>query len=99
MKVVTTAALAVAISANPLANEDVLEPSILNEVEHAIARAPTNPPPCASWRPFTNSVSATETAIRLVSSQRSDGRWVDGTNDVTEAALRILRDCRGLERQ
>ena len=91
MKIALVAAAA-AISASPLANEDVLEPSVLNEVEHAIARAPTNCPPCAiQWRPFTNAVSATETAVRLVSTQRSDGRWTHGTNDVTEAALRILR--------
>ena len=92
MKIFPAAALAVAISANPLANEDVLEPSVLNEVEHAIARAPTNSPPCAPWRPVTNAVSATEMAIRLVSAQRSDGRWLQGTNDVTEAAVRILRE-------
>jgi len=93
MKTALAAAFAVTISANPLVNDDVLEPSVLNEVEHAIARVPTNAPACmSSWRPFTNTVSATELAIRLVSSQRSDGRWIDGTNDVTEAALRILRE-------
>ena len=90
MKIALVAAAA--ISASPLANEDILEPSVLNEVEHAIAKAPTNYPPCTSqWRPFTNAVSATEMAIRLVSTQRADGRWLHGTNDVTEAALRILR--------
>ena len=93
MKIVSTAFLAVAISANPIANENVLEPSVLNEIEHAMAKAPTNHPACTcSWRPFTNTVSATEMAITLVSSQRSDGRWIDGTNDVTEAALRMLRE-------
>ena len=92
MKTACIAALAVAISANPLANNDVLEPSVLNEVEHAISVAPTNPPPCASWRPVTNAVSATELAVRLVSAQRSDGRWMQGTNDVTEAAVRLLRE-------
>ena len=89
MKIAMVAAAA--ISASPLANEDILEPSVQNEVEHAIARAPTNHPPCTSWQPFTNAVSATEKAIRLVSTQRPDGRWMHGTNDVTEAALRILR--------
>lgn len=93
MKTALAAALAVAISANPLANEDVLEPSVLNEIEHAISRAPTNAPPCAAkWRPTTNDVSATELAIRVVSAQRSDGRWLDGTNDVTEAAVQLLNE-------
>ena len=93
MKIALAAAAAVAISANPLANESVLEPSLLNEVSHAISRAPTNAPPCAiRWSPSTNDLSATELAIRLVSTQRSDGRWTDGTNDVTEAALRLLRE-------
>ena len=93
MKIALAAVFAAAISAHPLVNDDILEPSVLNEVEHALARAPTNNPPCSSsWRPFTNSVSATEIAVKLVSTQRSDGRWVYGTNDVTEAALRILRE-------
>ena len=93
MKPFLTALAAVTISANPTPNADVLEPSVLNEVAHAISRAPTNAPPCTiQWRPTTNDVSATELAIRLVSAQRSDGRWIDGTNDVTQAALRLLRE-------
>ena len=93
MKIALAAAFAATISANPLANDDILEPSVLNEVCHAIERAPTNSPPyLSSWKPATNAVSATELAVRLVSAQRSDGRWMHGTNDVTEAALRILRE-------
>ena len=84
-------ALAVTILAHPLQNEDVLGPSVINEVEHAISIAPTNAP-AAEWTPKTNGLSRTDIAVRLVSAQRADGRWMDGTNDVTSAALRILRD-------
>ena len=34
--------LALSIPASPLVNEDVLEPSVENEVEHALAVAPSN---------------------------------------------------------
>ena len=83
--------MAVTISAHPLQNEDVLGPSILNEVEHAISIAPTNAP-AAEWTPRTNGLSRTDIAVRIVSSQRADGRWMEGTNDVTSAALQILRE-------
>ena len=83
--------VAVAIVAQPLVNEDVLEPSVMNEVEHALAVAPTNAPPVTvSWDPGTNGLSRTALALRLVSSQRADGRWFDGTNDVTAVARRLL---------
>lgn len=91
------------ITVQLLADEDVLEPSIQNEVDHALAIAPavTNLAPCvvsnllktASNGDFfaTNELSRTALAIRLVSTQRRDGRWFIGTNDVTFAALEILR--------
>ena len=83
--------VAVAIVAQPLVNEDVLEPSVMNEVEHALAVAPTNAPPVTvAWDPGTNGLSHTALALRLVSSQRADGRWFDGTNDVTAVARRLL---------
>ena len=92
MKCAALPLLAVAITAHPLANEDVLEPSVLNEVEHAISRAPTNSPPGVASTPFpTNGLSRTALALRIVSSQRPDGRWLDGTNDVTSAAVEVLR--------
>jgi hypothetical protein len=91
VKLAALSLAAAAIVAQPLANDDVLEPSVLNEVEHAISVAPTNPPPpSAAWDPKTNGLSQTAVAIRLVASQRADGRWLDGTNDVTAAALRLL---------
>ena len=89
------ALLAVTVTAHPLANADVLEPSVQNEVDHAIARAPTNAPPSATWRPATNGLSRTAVAILLVSAQRADGRWFDGTNDVTSAVLPLLNDLAG----
>ena len=82
---------AVVITAQPLVNGDVLEPSVCNEVEHAIARAPTNAPPATFLPVSTNGLDRTQVAIRLVSCQRSDGRWVVGTNDVTAAAVELLK--------
>ena len=99
MKLAALSLAAAAIVAQPLANDDVLEPSVLNEVEHAISVAPTNPPPAsAAWDPKTNGLSRTAVALRLVSAQRADGRWLDGTNDVTAAALGILERLAGESR-
>ena len=87
----------VLIVAQPLTSGDVLEPSVLNEVEHALSVAPTNAVPesaaVAAFAAYyaTNGLSATEKAIRLVSSQNREGRWTVGTNDVTSAAVRLLR--------
>jgi len=97
--------LALTLTVHPLANEDVLEPSVANEVDHALARAPTNAPPVArlpvfpvSHPLYTNALSRTAIAVRLVSAQRTDGRWYavwDGrTNDVTSVAVERLERCR-----
>ena len=109
--------LAAAFTVQPLANAEVLEPSIQNEVDHALALAPANPPPAAcpftvttNVVPFcwlwtrtlvttnvvadvfgTNGLTRTDIAIKLVSSQQG-GRWFVGTNDVTAAAITILRE-------
>ena len=82
--------LAAVVTAQPLVNEEVLEPSVANEVEHALARAPTNCPPSATLPFATNGLSRTQLAIRLVSAQGADGRWRVGTNDVTAAAVDLL---------
>ena len=86
--------LAALIVAQPLANEDFLEPSVLNELDHAFACAPTNACAPATPRDYallgTNGLSRTALAIRLVSIQRPDGRFAVGTNDVTAAALRLV---------
>ena len=102
---IVSAVLAAALTAPPAVSPDVLEPSVRNEVEHAIDVAPTNCAPAAvavaastnavasAARDVfgTNGLARTDIALKLVSSQRSDGRWLVGTNDVTSAALEILR--------
>ena len=108
--------LALTIPLQPLVSENVLEPSVRNEVDHALSRAPcservnvvvttnstafvvtaTNKSGKILYHPTgdvfgTNGLSATDIAIKLVSSQKSDGRWTLGTNDVTSLAVDILK--------
>ena len=94
--------LSVTLTAQPTVSPDVLEPSVQNEVDHARARAAesvTNAWTTAMMdfarRYETNGLNATEAAIRLVSTQRPDGRWLVGTNDVTAAAVQILNRLSG----
>lgn len=95
--------LSIALTAQPTVSSDVLEPSVWNEVQHALARTPataaTNALSVAATdfaRLYeTNGLAATDVAIRLVSEQRADGRWQVGTNDVTAAAVRILKRLAG----
>ena len=84
--------LAASITAQPLVNEDVLEPSVCNEVRHALSLAPTNAPVATILPAWTNGQNRTQVAIRLVSSQRADGHWLVGTNDVTSAAVELLKE-------
>ncbi|MBR2920574.1 MAG: hypothetical protein IKL02_03995 [Kiritimatiellae bacterium] len=110
------AVLALTIPLQPLVSENVLEPSVRNEVDHALSRAPqaervevivasnsvvsvvssTNVIGKILYHSSgdvfgTNGLSATDIAIKLVSSQKSDGRWTLGTNDVTSLAVDILK--------
>lgn len=98
--------LGVVITAQPLVDEDVLEPSVENEVDHALSRVPTNVVFAAASNltvraraldlralGLTNALSRTQLAIRLVSSQNGEGRWLSGTNDVTREAAELLRWC------
>ena len=90
------------ITAQPLVDSDVLEPSVQNEVEHAIAVASTNYPPVsvssnAVAKAFgeggplaTNGLDRTAVAVKLVSLQDGQGRWMSGTNDVTSAVVELL---------
>jgi hypothetical protein len=92
----------------PLVSPDVLEPSVLNEVEHALSRAPAgafapDPPPTGAVAGVsspaadvfgTNGLNATQIAVRIVSAQGADGRWLSGTNDVSALAVRILQSVR-----
>lgn len=68
-----------------------LEPSLLNEVEHALARAAACP-----GDPFgTNGLARAEIARRVVSAQGADGRWYVNGRDETRAAEAILRAVAG----
>lgn len=88
--------LSAAITAQPLVNEEVLEPSVQNEVDHALNVASTNAVPVSTAaRDFahlyaTNGMSATAQAISLISSQR-DGCWYWRGTNVTPVAVRLLR--------
>lgn len=95
------AMLAVTITANVINGPDTLEPSVLNEVEHALAVAPadTNAAVRAAGDVFaTNGLSVTAIAVRLVSLQKSDGRWRVGGTNVTAEAVAILESVSGLKR-
>ncbi len=94
-------ALALVITAQPLVDEDVLEPSVQNEVDHALNVAPTNVVAVTQasidfhMLYSTNAMSATERAISLVSSQRHDGRWLFRGEDVTPVAVHHLKSAAG----
>lgn len=88
----TSLAFAAVITAQPLVNEDVLEPSVRNEILHALQVAPTNAPPATVLPISTNGLNRTQVAIALVSAQKGDGRWFAGTNDVTSAAVELLKE-------
>jgi hypothetical protein len=98
MKLLALVFAGTVVVAQPTVSPDVLEPSVLNEVDHARSRAPAGAATnalTAAGAAFarlyeTNGLTATDAAIRLVSAQRPDGRWLAGTNDVTSAALRVL---------
>ena len=101
-------AASAAVELGTIASGDVLEPSVRNEVDHALSRSDAfgaAPSAAASacgpstnttgsadipvaW---TNGLSLTAQAVRLVSLQTADGRWLDGTNDVTRSAVTVLR--------
>lgn len=86
-----------------LVDADVLEPSVQNEVDHALDMAPTNVLSLAQYplefRSFcttndffgTNGLSRTEIAIKLISAQKAGGSWTYGTNDVTSVVVEILK--------
>ena len=88
--------IAPSVTVQPLADEDFLEESVLNEVDHAISRAGSKGEgPVRANLPFaTKDMSRSKIALKLVSAQKGDGRWLDGTNDYTAAAVRILKKIR-----
>lgn len=79
--------LAVSVAAGSFVSADVLEPSVENEVMHSLSKAP-------SFVPAGGTLATG--AVELVSMQKSDGRFFDGTNDVTFAAVRTLRKIVGV---
>ena len=83
---------ATVLTAQPLVNEDVLEPSVRNEVQHALSIAPTNAPMAMVLPIPTNGLNRTQIAIGLVAAQKGDGRWFVGTNDVTSVAIELLKE-------
>ena len=104
--ITVTAVTIAAIELGTIASEDVLEPSVQNEVDHALSSAfdeaaTTNAFDGASSTnavvfadipvTWTNGLSVTEKAIRLISLQNAEGRWMDGTNDVTRSVRSILQ--------
>lgn len=102
MTAVCVLLLPTVLTAQPTVSSDVLEPSVRNEVDHALSRAPAAGTNALSRAAAdfarlyaTNGLDATAAAIRLVSAQRPDGRWLVGTNDVTAAAIRILTGLAG----
>ena len=86
---------AAVITAQPLVDEDVLEPSVQNEVDHAISLASTNNVTltCAAVAfaemYATNGMSATSRAVSLVSAQKG-GKWFYDGADVTPIAVGLL---------
>ena len=88
----TALAFAAVITVQPLVNDDVLEPSVRNEVRHALQVAPTNALPATMLPIPTNGLNRTQVAIGLVSAQKGDGHWFVGTNDVTSAAVELLKE-------
>ena len=93
---------AATITAQLIGGGDALEPSLVNEVERALGLAPaeTNAVATVVGDVFaTNGLSATATAVRLVSLQRGDGRWFVGGTNQTAEAVRILEAVSGLTSQ
>lgn len=97
--------LAATIALQPLADPDILEPSVMNEVEHAITRAPKDARfgTLADFLRDEKALSGkegetkTDLAVRLVSAQGGDGRWRDAaSNDVTCAAVHLLKRAAGI---
>ena len=101
MRFIPTALAAAAISAQPISDGSILEPSVENEVAHALSRIPPGAAGVSQGAAAraaaatndvfsTNGLNATAIAVKLVSSQNSEGRWIVGTNDFTAVASDIL---------
>ena len=84
---------AVSIGAQRIGGGPDLEPSVENEVFHAISIAPAVPRQAVPAGDVfgKHGVNATQIAWKLDPMQNSEGRWMCGTNDCTAAAVAILR--------
>jgi len=97
VSIALTAATIAAIEIGTIVSEEVLEPSVQNEVDHALSRTfdyaslTGTVHHAAVPAVWTNGLSASDKAVMLVSLQRADGRWLDGTNDVTRSVRALLR--------
>ena len=69
-----------------------LEPSVQNEVDHAVVTAVAEPPPSQGDLFATNGLTRERIALKLISSQRAGGWWLMETNPVpTRLAIQILK--------
>jgi len=96
-------ALAVTVVAHVINGPEALEPSVLNEIDRALAVAPCETCGTNAVGPVgdvfaTNGLAASAVAIRLVSLQRSDGSWFVGGTNFTAEAVRILSALQGERR-
>ena len=93
--------LAATFSVRPLPQaEGPLEPSVQNEVDHAIAqgerwlaeREARDVAEAMKALGLTNGATRTEIALKLISSQRGGGWWLNESNAVpTRVAVEILK--------
>ena len=100
MKFVFAMLFAVTVAVRPMPRpEGPLEPSVQNEVDHAVDLAEawlarhgdTNAVPRDDLFK-TNGLPRERIALRLISAQRGDGWWVTSTNAApTKLALEILK--------
>lgn len=80
-------AATVALSPIKASADAPLEPSIQNEVDHAIALAER----ALAAMPAPKRETREETALRLVSTQRADGTWPGDAALATRCNLEILK--------
>ncbi len=89
------AASVVGISALRASADAPLEPSILNEVDHAISLASSAIERLERENAAKPRMTREEEALKLVSGQRGDGTWPGDTLSATRANLARLIELRG----
>lgn len=91
------AASVVGISALRASADAPLEPSILNEVDHAISLASSAIERLEREKATLPRMTREEEALKLVSDQRGDGTWPGDELSATKANLARLLELRGEE--